>query len=165
MTETQASIAAWADATFGPAKSLASVAARANREMAELVQKAIDGAPDAAIVEEAADVLIVLARYAAVCGQDISKYVAPRLSHSNDRVTLVFAAAGGMQVLMRDSHHSLSTGGRMVRAASVAHELAALIRVCGGDAQQAIDAKMAVNRTRRWALDGNGHGQHMEGAA
>lgn len=33
-----------------------------------------------------------------------------------------------------------------------------------GDLQAAIDKKMAINRARRWKLDGQGTGQHIEEA-
>lgn len=113
MTETQSTIAAWADATFGPAVSLESIAERAMKELAELVEKcrALDGAiadrdpptyaayAAKAVTEEAADVVIVLAR---------------------------------------------------------------IFESCGVDMHDAIDRKMAINRARRWTLDGNGHGQHVE---
>jgi NTP pyrophosphatase (non-canonical NTP hydrolase) len=61
-TETETTISEWAQATFGHVGSNASVAARALKELAELIQKltANDAHPDAA--EELADVEIVLAR-------------------------------------------------------------------------------------------------------
>ncbi len=31
----------------------------------------------------------------------------------------------------------------------------------GGDFQELIDAKMAINRKREWNLDGSGHGYHV----
>jgi hypothetical protein len=66
--ESQHSISAWAHDTFGPAGSNASVAARANKEMSELLQKlaADDLHPEAA--EEVADVVIVLYRLATRLG-------------------------------------------------------------------------------------------------
>lgn len=62
MSETQHSIAEWADDTFGPVKSNLSIAARALKEMSELITKLVsdDEHPDAP--EELADVEIVLAR-------------------------------------------------------------------------------------------------------
>lgn len=111
MRESQTSIAAWADETFGPAVSLESIAVRAQKELTELVEKCATA--DKAIAtnswigdekrhmaaEEAADVVIVLAR---------------------------------------------------------------IFESCGIDMHATIDRKMAINRARRWVLDGNGHGQHVE---
>ena len=99
MAETQSSISDWAMNTFGVPGSDASVAARANREMAELVQAVVSGHPAHKIREEIADVMIVLYR---------------------------------------------------------------LMERCGGDMQREVDKKMAINRTREWILDGDGHGQHVK---
>lgn len=62
MSETWTSIAAWADATFGPSSSNLRVAVRMTEEMAELLTKlAVDDAhPGAA--EELADLFITAAR-------------------------------------------------------------------------------------------------------
>lgn len=64
MTETEASVAAWADETFGPTTSNMRIAARANEEMAELLRalSVDDNHPKAA--EEIADIVIVLTRLA-----------------------------------------------------------------------------------------------------
>lgn len=95
--ETQFSIGEWAAQTFGQTRSLASIAARGNVEMAELLRAAVAGMPGAQVVGEAADVAIVLYRLSHVAG------------------------------------HALN---------------------------DAIQAKMKVNRERKWLLDGQGHGQH-----
>ena len=58
-TETPASIATWQLATFGPATN-ASYAARANRELAELIQWLIDDENHPQAGGEIADVMIVL---------------------------------------------------------------------------------------------------------
>ncbi len=105
MKETQASITAWQDETFGPSPSPWLVVARALSEMEELEDLVNDrdgvndSHSDAEILEECADVVIVLMRLA-----------------------------------------------RDVR----------------GDLLEAVDRKMAINRARKWTLDGNGHGQHVE---
>ena len=64
MGETFQSISDWCDETFGPATPVR-MAARANEEMAELIDKATKAASmdDAAVTEEAADVVICLARF------------------------------------------------------------------------------------------------------
>lgn len=96
--ETQQSITEWADSAFGPAPSIARIAARANEEMAELLRAATSDAPPDKIAAEAADVVIVMYR---------------------------------------------------------------LLTVIGADLQDAIDAKMAINRKREWRKDGTGHGYHV----
>ena len=69
--ETQATISAWAEATFGPSGSNARAIARANREMAELLEHvtADDRHPEAA--EEIADIVIVLSRVMTRLGVDL----------------------------------------------------------------------------------------------
>jgi NTP pyrophosphatase (non-canonical NTP hydrolase) len=99
VTETQATISAWIEETFGPAGSNARVVARANEEMAEVVRSVTinDSHPD--LAEEIADVIIVLCR------------VATRL---------------------------------------------------GVDLQTEVNRKMAINRARKWKLDGSGCGYHVK---
>lgn len=69
--ETQATISRWAEETFGPAGTNARAIARANREMAELLEHvtADDLHPEAA--EEIADIMIVLYRVATRLGVDL----------------------------------------------------------------------------------------------
>lgn len=68
--ETPQSVAVWCEETFGPCISHASLAARANREMGELLQAlaADDRHPKAA--EECADVIICLWRLMVLAGAD-----------------------------------------------------------------------------------------------
>ena len=61
-SETEQSINEWAEATFGPTGSNASVAARALKELAELIQKLTADDTHAGAAEELADVEIVFAR-------------------------------------------------------------------------------------------------------
>ncbi|SEO65460.1 DUF550 domain-containing protein [Nitrosovibrio sp. Nv6] len=63
--ETQESIAIWAEQAFGPAVTNARVVGRANEEMAELIRAATSDKPIHELIEEAADVVIVLYRLAA----------------------------------------------------------------------------------------------------
>lgn len=95
--ETSASIATWAQDTFGPAPDLMALHARAALELAELAQALAAGTP-AETLSEAADVAILL------------------------------------------------------------HRIAAL---SGGDLTSAVDAKMAINRSRTWQRAGDGTGRHV----
>lgn len=97
--ETSATIAAWADETFGPAQTNKSIWYRAAKESRELRRKLDADDNHGSAAEECADVVIVLAR--------------------------------------------------------MVHRL-------GKDLQTEIDRKMAINRARKWALTGDGHGQHVE---
>lgn len=62
MIETPRSVAIWAAETFGPAQSRASMAARANREMAELLQELADDDNSRKAAKEITDIFIILYR-------------------------------------------------------------------------------------------------------
>lgn len=94
--ETSASIAAWAEATFGPVRDLSVLTRRARQELEELDEALLAG-QSADAIGEAADVMILL------------------------------------------------------------HRLTALL---GADLADAVNAKMTINRNRRWRLSGDGVGQH-----
>ena len=96
--ETTESIGFWANQAFGPAPDAARIAVRANEEMAELLRAVTTNQSDAVVIEECADIVIVLAR---------------------------------------------------------------LVHEKGGDLEQAVNDKMAINRARTWKLDGTGHGYHV----
>lgn len=83
--EDQASVSAWAEATFGPVSSNARVAARANEEMAELLRHLTndDRHPDAA--EEIADVMIVLYRLADRLGTDLHAEIDRKMAKNRGR--------------------------------------------------------------------------------
>lgn len=69
--ETTYTISAWANEVFGEAGSNARVAARANEEMAELLRAVTSDQPIDKVIEEAADVVIALARLAGRNGFDL----------------------------------------------------------------------------------------------
>lgn len=50
----------------------------------------------------------------------------------------------------------------IMEAADIAILLHRLVALSGGDLATAIDAKMAVNRLRRWVPAGDGTGQHID---
>lgn len=71
-TETQRSISAWADDTFGDAGSHARTAARANEEMAELLATLTnDLRSNEKAIDECADIVIILFRLADRMGFDL----------------------------------------------------------------------------------------------
>lgn len=69
--ETQATISAWAEKTFGAAGSNARAVARANREMAELLEHVTSDERHPEAAEEIADVVIVLSRVMTRLGVDL----------------------------------------------------------------------------------------------
>ena len=98
--ESQATVTAWGEETFGPAPELSRLVERAAVEMDELVEAAQAGDIEEAALE-AADVLILLFRYAEKNGFDLL---------------------------------------------------------------DAVDRKMAVNRSRQWLPAGDGTGKHIKQA-
>lgn len=76
MKETQESISAWANETFGKPHMLATIVARLNEEMAELVS-AVSTAriDDAKVLSECADVYIVLCQVANKLGRSLEAEV------------------------------------------------------------------------------------------
>lgn len=73
MVWTQQQISDWADRTFGTAYDALTIGVRANEEMAELLTAlAADRVGESAkVMEELADVVIVLKRLAAIHGGDL----------------------------------------------------------------------------------------------
>lgn len=170
MNETQQSISAWADETFGEAGSDARVAARANEELSELLRLVTtDDFAAADVADECADVCIVLYRLAerhhirmVFPSTHFSKAAraatAPRMPILHDFVALANASMSTLliQLLVEEDGGVIADcleciAGMMYEASwSVRHDL-----------RDAIDAKMAVNRAREWKRDGSGHGYHV----
>ena len=84
-TEDQITISAWAEATFGPVSSNASVAARANEEMAELLRCLTVNDSHEKAPEEIADVTIVLFRLADRLGVDLLDEVDRKMATNRAR--------------------------------------------------------------------------------
>lgn len=165
MIETQATVCAWADATFGPVSSNVRVCARANEEMAELL-RAITANDLAKAPEEIADVVIVLYRLGRQVGAVIviPADVTPTDTRDAEEIILDDAiwANYDMASLLRtlivdpDSEHVVPELHRLIGS------LADLAKTLGVDLQEQIDKKMKVNRFDRvWNLDGTGHGYHV----
>lgn len=84
MTETQASIAEWARRTFGPVTN-ARAAARANKEMAELLTKLTTNEHHPVAAEEVADVVICMVRIADNQGFDILAEIEKKMAINRAR--------------------------------------------------------------------------------
>jgi hypothetical protein len=166
--ETQQGISDWAEATFGPAASDIRVAARANEEMAELLRAVTTGNVEKA-PEEAADVVIVLARLATrlKCAYDLSERCpvqagrGPAWYAMRANVNLAVAAS------LIEEEAKPSLGSVPWRLQRCVYYLATMVEVLGTPPattttlQTEIDKKMAINRARKWSLDGSGHGYHV----
>ncbi|HVY90346.1 MAG TPA: nucleotide pyrophosphohydrolase [Hyphomonadaceae bacterium] len=82
--ETSKSIREWGDATFGEAKDLTALVARARGELDELEQ-AIRANDRREIGKEAADVVILLHRLVALAGMDLSEQVDAKMAINRAR--------------------------------------------------------------------------------
>lgn len=167
MRETSESISQWAEATFGPAVSLASIAARALTEMAELVRKVTGPEPDPkALAEECADVVIVLARLAHRCGCEIFSGETTPYPHWIPPTLIgeaLLTLAKMSEVLMRKCpENQFDRNLSQHRCIAIRWLLQSACTQLGHDLRAEVDAKMAINRAREWKLDGHGHGQHVK---
>jgi hypothetical protein len=161
MPETPASIVDWAEETFGPAASLLRLAGRANTEMAELVRAVTSGEPTERIGEEAADVAIILCRVAATLGT-ASRFVSDTPVSSMPVLKATFHANRTVADLLleigRPGGPDVVYAGALVSRAFLF--LRGLCEALGTALGERVDAKMQINRGRRWIVNGDGTGDH-----
>ena len=82
--ETQATIAAWGEATFGPARNPGDLVARAQQELKELAEAVAQGQQEEAAMETA-DVMILLYRLADDLGYDLQDAVKRKMAVNRSR--------------------------------------------------------------------------------
>ncbi|MFB3828938.1 MAG: nucleotide pyrophosphohydrolase [Bryobacteraceae bacterium] len=102
----QEAIGKWADATFGPAKTAAVIAARANVEMAELLRwlaKDPSGLGDNT-ADEAADVAIILFRLAHHCNFDLMEAVGRKMETNLKRRWASEGDGQGRHLRVEEAH-------------------------------------------------------------
>lgn len=85
MSETQDTVSRWADETFGSGGSNASVAARANIEMAELIMALTNDDNDPKAIAEVADIVIVLYRLVARANTDLAAEIDKKMAVNRAR--------------------------------------------------------------------------------
>ncbi|WP_376959689.1 hypothetical protein ABNQ39_07200 [Azospirillum sp. A26] len=162
--ETQASIMEWKLATFGVSSPIRQMA-RATEELGELFRAVTSDSAPEKIVIEAADVALILTDIGVLLGTADWLFGARR-PHINRPVRLVTYTVTQLGLLAHevemissgDAGRSQSMALASLRA--VIGALQELVDCYGHDLKLAINAKMAVNRTRKWNLDGTGHGYH-----
>lgn len=166
MIETQATIADWANQSFGQTNPLR-VAARAYTEMAELLAVYTAARLNrSALIEEAADVAIVLARLELILAEatdDKPQWDGLMIISGEARMSveyMVHSAAGGVATIIEKLLEQ-DWNGAGLSCEGVLSDLADLVAWYGGNLPAAIDAKMAVNRKRVWKPSGDGHGYHV----
>jgi NTP pyrophosphatase (non-canonical NTP hydrolase) len=96
--ETQASIYQWAREQFGDPKSIFQIAERAAEEMSELFGKIADDAPRESIVEEIADVVIVLSQIAERLGLDLGEAIDRKMAINRAREWVTAGDGTGQHV-------------------------------------------------------------------
>lgn len=163
--ERQRQITQWAFDTFGPCPNLAVTAARANKEVAELLWAATATAVDPdGVASEAADVYICACRLASDVGCDLEEETRYRVGTPDGAVPVAQMAA-----LVATSWAQIATAlvvdaSKHTRIVSLLGAVARALRdVCvavGRDLLVEVDAKMAVNRARQWVV-ADGHGSHV----
>jgi len=161
--ETQATIWDWRLKTFGQPTSLFRILTRANEEMAELLRKVAVGTHSTAeIAEEAADIVIVLFGAATSRGFSLADELPaiPSFGGADFAVDANRELSKAIAATQRDDdvavrHYLRGTYFCLIHFADY----------IGMDLGDAIDAKMAINRTREWKLDGTGHGYHKRDKA
>lgn len=171
LVETDDTIAAWADATFGPIDSPASGILRAMEEAVELRQAIRRGLPAEAVALEIADVAICLVRPMQAMQIDPPLRIAEDLGtvaavcHDDDPRHLSRCLFLGLteaeDCLARDGIGTAADAADEITG--VVHHLHALaLLYCPGGLSAAVAAKMAINRRREWRLDRTGHGSHVK---
>jgi NTP pyrophosphatase (non-canonical NTP hydrolase) len=160
--ETTDTICEWAVATFGEVPDLTRLLIRAGKESYELLDAVTAAEYDPAkIAAEAADVAIPLVRTGRILGVDL-------LADARR-----YPAAGSLQLHAIHANRCLAAAlqWREDSTERLVAELRILFRhlssiateTTGGSLLDAIDAKMAVNRTRTWSRrDGVGYHIHEE---
>jgi NTP pyrophosphatase (non-canonical NTP hydrolase) len=151
--ETVESITVWQEETFGPKrpgiKGDRDILARAAKEAAELAAAIASGATEDKILEELADVYIVLAPLA--------------LRHRETRGAAIFSTTYYATMSFAEMRGESRSEHYWTSLAEFVAESLFYRTIDPLKCQAAIDAKMAINRARKWVVTGNGHGQHVDG--
>lgn len=165
MTETIETIATWAAETFGPAEPLR-VVVRTMEELTEMLRAMTAGAPAESVVEEAADVAIVLAR-------ELRRQGWTRVSDSWREDPFPHSNRSSFEHAMQALHHLIEVAldlhwrpdeiAPVLRTISliVVDEVAKVAADHGAPLWPAVEAKMVVNRGRAWHVDSKGVGYHV----
>lgn len=158
--ETPGSISQWANQNFGLASSNFRIVVRANEEMSELLKAVSTGQPTKKILEEVADVAIVMYRYTENIHMKID-YAEIQLVHPSVTEYLIAQANTRLAAIIR----MVSLWEEDSYTKYTINELYWILRqICvslRSSLQYEVDSKMAINRQRKWILDGTGQAQHI----
>jgi len=92
---------------------------------------------------------------------EISTWADETFGNVSSHARLAARANEEMAELLRAATSDAAPEILLQEIADVVIPLFRLADRCGGDLMQAVDAKMAINRTREWNKDGTGHGYHV----
>lgn len=160
--ETQATITKWCEETFGEVSSNFDLATRVNEEMAEMLAAFRTEEGRRKVPEEAADVVITITRLATRLGAALDftspSEGSPRFTAKRWAILANMHAAAILDRLERDDDDPTTAG----RICDLVWECFRAGEASGVNLQDAIDAKMRVNRyERKWRRDGTGQGYHI----
>lgn len=150
MIESQLSICAWHDQTFGPARDIRRILARANEKASKLLTAFTMPVIDTAkIIEECADITIILCPAARLADDDITdvmgiSYTIASSSCFDKAIRAVDILLLAMQVANISSNRSVAR-----EIGSVVIKLAEICAAFDGNLADAVDAKMAINRASK----------------
>lgn len=165
MIETQTSLNAWADETFGPTINIPHLITRANLEMAELLHEITMPVPNLDKVrEECADVAHILCRISGLVGDDITEIFSLSITISPSSLYIPASRAFGMMAFIfeRLSVRNVISDLELARHVGlITVKLAEICAATGGNLADEIDKKAVILRQRKWVKDGTGCGSHI----
>lgn len=167
LSETQQSVYDWTVEVFGKVASPVATLIRAQEELVELLTAIVNEHSDGNIAEEAADVMILLYRYAGAQGIKLTwdtEWVSDSVMVSAAAANSILARliAGSTQLAAPGSTRPAIT---KQQSESDLHWVAShMARVCNflhRDIYAEIERKMQVNRLRQWSVNKSGNGYHI----
>lgn len=167
MIETLLGIKEWADTVFGDV-SLEINLARANEELAELITQCVRKKPLKDIAEECADIAIVLVRSVYITSEtsipEFNFNISERylISKSDEHsIAIIYGLS-----IHRHLHRCMSKDDTFsvmsARLDNIYNLLECICVALGTTLAIEIDAKMVINRARKWNITGQGTGYHVK---
>ncbi len=159
--ETSESIYQWQRATFGEYNSHFRQASRALTEMAELMDAVSSGNSREKIIEECADIAIVMYGYIEAAQVSINKPQLAQLQYKNPVESAALASCELSRILLKLSD-GYNTSETTTETWWLYYSLQEICESLQGNLQDAVDAKMQINRARQWVYDGTSHSGHVK---
>lgn len=93
--------------------------------------------------------------------ETVSKWADETFGQARSNLRIACRANEEMAELLRELSMDDHSQKALDECADIVIVLYRVVQQLGGDLQELIDAKMRINRARKWALDGSGQGQHI----